>query len=241
MFRTILRRHGIVSTVVGITVISILLSLGITWSVSVLMNTRPLREDLVIAILVPLLIVPLMTLQLLRLLSHLDTTEQQLRVLSYTDELTQLYNRRYFMQYVSQEFKRAQRSGQSFVIAILDLDNFKQINDQWGHLAGDQVLQALSRQFEGTMRQADICARYGGDEFIFLFPNTNRQQVQIWADRLYKTFAETPIHLDGREISPRFSVGVAVFRPSVASLGDLFKQADDSLYQAKHKGGNQYV
>ena len=206
-----------------------------------LLDGGPLRHGLVIAVIVPLLIVPLMTVPLLRLLSHLDTAEQQLRVLAFTDELTQTYNRRYFMQYVSQEFKRAQRSGELFALAILDLDNFKQINDQWGHLAGDQVLQAMTRTFEGTMRQADICARYGGDEFLFLFPNTNRQQVQIWADRIYEAFAETPIRLDGVEISPCFSVGVAVFQPGVATLGDLFKQADDALYQAKHKGGNQYL
>ena len=241
MFRTILRRHGIVPIVIGITLISILLSLVITWSVNVLMNGGPLRVGFVIAILVPLLTVPLMTLRLLRLLSHLDTTEKQLRVLSFTDELTQLYNRRYFMQYLSQEFKRSQRSGESFAIAILDLDNFKQINDQWGHLVGDQVLQAMSRKFEGTMRQADICARYGGDEFIFLFPNTNYQQVQIWADRVYEALADTPTYLDGVEIFPCYSVGVAVSGPCVSTLVDLFKQADDALYQAKHKGGNQYV
>jgi diguanylate cyclase (GGDEF)-like protein len=206
------------------------------------MNGVPLREGLVIAIVAPLLIAPLMTLHMLRLLTHLDRTEQQLRVLSYTDDLTQAYNRRYFMQYVSQEFKRVQRSGESFAIAILDLDNFKQINDQWGHLVGDQVLQAMTRKFEGTMRQADICARYGGDEFIFLLPNSNRMQVQIWADRIYEVFAEIPLHLpDGVEISPSFSVGVAVFGPGVATLGDLFKQADDALYEAKQKGGNQYV
>jgi predicted signal transduction protein with EAL and GGDEF domain len=148
MFRTILRRYGIVSIAIGITISSILLSLGITWSVNVLMNGGPLRAGLAIAILAPLLITPLMTLHMLRLLTHLDRTEQQLRVLSYTDDLTQAYNRRYFVQYVSHECKRAQRSGESFAIAILDLYNFKQINDQCGHLVGDQMLQARTRGFE---------------------------------------------------------------------------------------------
>jgi diguanylate cyclase (GGDEF)-like protein len=241
MFRSIIRHHGITWVASGITLIAIALALGITWGVHMLLKGHGLKEDLLIAVLAALVIVPIFSVPILRLLRQLDEAEKHLQTLSFTDDLTQIYNRRYFMQYLDQEFKRAQRTGDVFSIAILDLDNFKHINDQWGHLVGDQVLQAMTRKFEGTMRQADICARYGGDEFIFLFPHTNRVQVQIWADRIYEIFAETPIRLDGVEISPSFSVGVASFERIVATLGDLFKQADDSLYQAKHNGGNQYV
>ena len=241
MFRSIVRHHGIASIASGITLIAIVLALGITWGGHKLLKGQVLREDLVIAVITPLVIVPILSVPILQFLRQLDENEKQLQVLSFTDDLTNIYNRRYFMQYLDQEFKRAQRTGEVFSIAILDLDNFKQINDQWGHLVGDQVLHAMTRKFEGTMRQADICARYGGDEFIFLFPHTNRLQVQIWAERMYEIFAETPVRLDGIEISPSFSVGVAIFEPGVATLDDLFKRADDSLYQAKHKGGNQYV
>ena len=241
MFRTILRRYGITAVTIGMTLISILLSLGITWSVNALLNGGPLGEGLAIAILAPLLIAPLMSLQILRLLSKLDEAERQLQVLSHTDELTQTYNRRYFMQYADQELKRAQRSGETFSIAILDLDNFKQINDQWGHLVGDQVLRELPRMFTEHIRQADVFARYGGDEFIFLFPQTNRQQIQVWADRIYEKFAGRSIQLEDLEIQPLFSVGIAVFESSMSDLDELLKQADDSLYQAKRKGGNQFV
>ena len=241
MFRTILRRYGITAVTIGMTLISILLSLGITWSVNALLNGGPLGEGLAIAILAPLLIAPLMSLQILRLLSKLDEAERQLQVLSHTDVLTQTYNRRYFMQYADQELKRAQRSGETFSIAILDLDNFKQINDQWGHLVGDQVLRELPRMFTEHIRQADVFARYGGDEFIFLFPQTNRQQIQVWADRIYEKFAGRSIQLEDLEIQPLFSVGIAVFESSMSDLDELLKQADDSLYQAKRKGGNQFV
>ena len=241
MFRTILRRYGITAITIAMTLISILLSLGITWSVNALLNGGPLGEGLAIAILAPLFIAPLMSLQILRLLSKLDEAERKLQVLSHTDELTQTYNRRYFMQYADQELKRAQRSGEPFSIAILDLDNFKQINDQWGHLAGDQVLRELTRMFTEHIRQADVFARYGGDEFIFLFPQTNRRQIQVWADRIYAKFAGRSIQLEGLEIQPLFSVGIAVFESSMSDLDELLKQADDSLYQAKRKGGNQFV
>ena len=84
----------------------------------------------------------------------LDQTERQMQLLSHTDELTQTHNRRYFMQYADQELKRSQRSGEKFSIAILDLDNFKQINDQWGHLVGDHVLREISRVFKEHNRGA---------------------------------------------------------------------------------------
>lgn len=240
-FRTILRRHGITTITIGITLIAIALSLGITWSVHALLNAGPLREDLAVAVIAPLVIVPLISFQILQALYHLDQAEQQLRVLSYTDELTQVYNRRYFTQYVGQEFKRAQRFGETFSIAILDLDNFKQINDQFGHFAGDYVLQTMTRILTKSIRQADILARYGGDEFIFLFPRTNRQQILAWLARIHEASAETLITLDGLQIRPLFSVGVTDYDPSIASVDELLKQADDSLYRAKRKGGNQLV
>jgi diguanylate cyclase (GGDEF)-like protein len=222
------------------TLISILLSVGITESVNAFLKGGPLREGLLIAILAPLVIAPLMSVQMLQLLRKLDEAERQLKALSHTDELTQAYNRRYFMEYAGQELKRAQRSGEEFSIAILDLDNFKQINDRWGHFVGDQVLRELSRVFKEHIRGADVFARYGGDEFIILFPQTNREQIQAWAARFYEKFAGISIQLEGC-VQPLYSMGIAVFERSIHELDDLLKQADHALYQAKRKGGNQFV
>jgi diguanylate cyclase (GGDEF)-like protein len=241
MFRNIVRRYSITVITLGMTVISILLSVGITTGVNMLLYNGPFGEGLTIAVLAPLVIAPLMSVQMLQLLHKLDRTEQQLQVLSHTDELTPTYNRRYFMQYLQQEFLRAQRSTATFSIAILDMDNFKQINDQWGHLAGDQVLREMTCMFRGYIRQADVFARYGGDEFIFLFPQTNRQEVQTWTERIYAAFAEKSIHVDEVEIQPLFSIGVAVFDPGVNDIDELLRRADQALYQAKRKGGNQFV
>ena len=241
MFRILLRRYGIVTITLGMTLLSVLLSVGITWIVNQLMGGGSLGEGLFIAILAPLVIAPLMSVQMLILLHRLDAAEQQLQLLSHTDELTQTYNRRYFMQYAEQEFKRARRSNESFSLAIMDLDNFKQINDRSGHLVGDQVLRELSRIFKEHLRDADIFARYGGDEFIILLPQTNLEQIQVWAARIFEKLAEKPIQIVGLTARPYYSMGIAVFQPGMRELDDLLKQADDALYQAKRKGGNQFL
>jgi predicted signal transduction protein with EAL and GGDEF domain len=166
MFRILLRRCGITIITIGMTLISVLLSVGITWSINAIVYGVSPGDGLVIAILAPLVIAPLMSVQMLRLLRKLDEAEEQLQVLSHTDELTKTYNRRYFMKYLEQELKRAQRSGEPFAIAIPDMDNFKQINDRWGHLAGDHVLREMTRMFREQLREADVFARYGGDESL---------------------------------------------------------------------------
>jgi diguanylate cyclase (GGDEF)-like protein len=237
MFRIILKRYGTAKVTIGLTLISILLSLGITWG----LKGGPLGEGLAIANIVPLLIAPIMNVQILRLLLQMDEAEQRLQVLSHTDDLTQTYNRRYFMQYIDQEFKRTKRYGSTFSIAILDLDNFKEINDKWGHLVGDQVLRTLTNMLKESIRQADVCARYGGDEFVFLFPQTDKQQTEIWLRRIYETFATNSIQVDSLQIKASFSMGVAVFDATLDNFDDLLRQADNALYGAKHTGGNRFV
>jgi diguanylate cyclase (GGDEF)-like protein len=241
MFRKILRHHGSTKTSIGLTLISILLSIVITLIVNFFLKGGPLGDGLLIAILAPAIIAPVMSLQMLRLLSDLDQAEEKLKILSNIDELTQTYNRRFFMQFGEQELKRSQRHGDSFSIALLDIDNFKQINDNAGHLIGDKVLQKLSYLLKNEIRQSDVFARYGGDEFVFLFPETNLRQALIWAERLYGRLAATYINLKTLEVQPSFSIGIATSDATTTSLDDLLAKADRALYQAKKSGGNQVV
>ena len=241
MLRQILRRYGIIKTTVGMTLISILLSIGITFGINFSLSGGPLGEGIAIAILAPAVIAPVMSIWMLRLLSELDQAEQKLQILSHTDELTQTYNRRYFMQCGEQEFKRARRYGEIFSIALLDLDNFKEINDSRGHLIGDDVLRKFCGLLKEEIRQTDIFARYGGDEFVFLFPQTRRQEAFIWAKRLYEKFEVTSLTLDGTTVQLSFSIGMATFDATINDLDDLLRKADHALYRAKDSGGNKLV
>jgi diguanylate cyclase (GGDEF)-like protein len=241
MFRTLLRRYGSTPIAVVLTFISILLSVGITTAINIFLYGGPDLTGLVISVLAPLVIAPLLSVKILELVLMLDEAERKLQVLSSTDDLTGAYNRRYFIQFLDHEFKRAQRSGLTFSLAILDMDNFKEINDQWGHLAGDGFLREMTRTFRAHIRQADIFARYGGDEFIILFPQTDQQGVHHWADRLYAECAKKLIHFENVEIQPLFSIGAAAFERKMKHPDDLLKRADIALYQAKRSGGNKFV
>jgi diguanylate cyclase (GGDEF)-like protein len=241
MLRQILRSFGIIKTTIGLTLISILLSVGITFSINSLLSGGPLGEGLAIAILAPALITPVMSIWMLRLLSELDRAEQKLKILSHTDELTQTYNRRYFMQCGEQEFKRARRYGEVFSLALLDLDNFKEINDSRGHLIGDDVLRRFCYLLKQEIRQTDIFARYGGDEFVFLFPQTNRQQALAWAERLYEKYDVTPLAFEETTVHLSFSIGMATFDSTINDLDDLLNKADHALYRAKDGTGSKLV
>lgn len=241
MLRKILRRYGIAVTSLGLTCLSILLSLLIASSLTGLQGDRLDSSGLLISILAPALITPLLSWQTLGLLACLDAAEHKLQVQSITDELTQVYNRRHFVEYANRELKRVRRFGGTFTIAILDLDNFKFVNDTHGHLIGDQILVDLCRICRSCVREADVFARYGGDEFLLLLPETGRQQAQILLQRILETLSITTFPLRGAEIRIAVSVRAATLEPQMADVDALLSQADQALYQAKRNGGDQFA
>ena len=233
MFRRWLRRLGVMRMAAMLTIISIVISLLLTTLLAYLLGGSPGPVGLLIATLVPLIIAPIMSVQMLALLQRLDRAEERLRALSITDELTQAYNRRYFISLAEGELARIRRYGGTCSLAILDLDRFKQINDTHGHLAGDEALRAFSRLCQQHLRAADTFARYGGDEFIVLLPGASPEMARGVVDRIRLTLASDS---DGEL---RLSAGIAGFDPVAANLDQLVKRADDALYAAKRSGGNQ--
>jgi len=147
-----------------------------------------------------------------------------------TDALTGMGNRRYFLHRVSQEFERARRRTRPLAVLVLDLDHFKRYNDTYGHLAGDELLQAVAKVLAKHLRHGDMLSRWGGEEFIVLLPGAARDQAVMVAERLRRAVATLqPEH--GSPIT--VSIGVATYPESAASWEELVDQADRTLYEAK--------
>ena len=164
---------------------------------------------------------------------------QEVQNLALTDPLTGLQNRRSLFELGRVEFARAQRMKRPFCCMMLDLDHFKQVNDEYGHLIGDQVLQEFARRCSSSVRAVDLIGRYGGEELIILMPETDRETALHVAERLRSTVAATPIRIREREIFLTTSIGVATQDENTQELETLIARADQAMYIAKHKGRNR--
>ncbi len=160
---------------------------------------------------------------------------QKLQQQSITDGLTGIKTRRFFLEALQSEWKRASRSGRPFSVVLIDLDKFKDVNDGLGHLEGDLVLARVGRLLEQKSRQSNVVARYGGDEFVILMPETGVEQAQIMAERLRLWIATDPM-LSERSITGSF--GVASFPVHGATAEEVIRVADAGMYASKHSGGN---
>jgi len=159
--------------------------------------------------------------------------------LAITDPLTGLYNRRGLIELGRIEFARTRRFGRPFASMMLDIDHFKRVNDTYGHPIGDQVLQALAKHCQSSVREIDLVGRYGGEEFIFLLPETNLEVTKEIAERLRRTIANLSIPTDKGELSVTVSLGVAMYDENTLDLETMIARADQAMYVAKHKGRNR--
>jgi len=174
----------------------------------------------------------------------LEAEIERLRVYkdyAYTDALTEIPNRRFYYERLLQEIARARRSSSPLTLALVDLDRFKQINDDVGHRGGDQVLKFFSQFLRVNLRQEDIVCRIGGDEFAIILPDTNADNAAAFFDRIRSKLNQVEISIDGRSsLRLSFSCGLAVFRSEYLPE-DLIEEADHSLYSAKAGGRNRVV
>ena len=166
--------------------------------------------------------------------------ETKITVLARSDPLTGLANRPCFLEHLEKEFALARRSGQLFAVMFLDLDGFKDINDSFGHLAGDKVLRAVAKRLLQSVRKADVTARFGGDEFVILQSGLSEPaDAGIFAARLMAAVNE-PYSIDSNNIRLTMSVGIALFNLAMATPDIMLEQADLALYRAKDDGRNRY-
>lgn len=158
--------------------------------------------------------------------------------LAITDSLTALKNRRYLDETLTTALSRASRYHEPLALALIDVDNFKEINDRFGHAAGDKVLQVIADQLKNRTRESDIAARIGGDEFAILFFRTTAQQAGLMLETLRQRISGSMLCFDGQEVSVAVSVGVAD-NSNAMSVEGLYLAADRGLYSAKRGGKNR--
>jgi diguanylate cyclase (GGDEF)-like protein len=164
---------------------------------------------------------------------------ERLRMLSDTDQLTELANRRVIMRRLEEEHARFQRSGHGYAVVMLDLDHFKAVNDSHGHAVGDQVLRAVAQELRDCQRRTDTLARIGGEEFLLLMPSTDIDGALAQARRICDRIAALKIATDAGELHITVSLGVAEALLSDASENALVNRADAALYRAKAAGRNR--
>jgi diguanylate cyclase (GGDEF)-like protein len=163
------------------------------------------------------------------------------KLLSETDELTALLNVRGFALAANRLFAQATRHGRPASVPMIDSDNLKAVNDSHGHAAGNDLLRHLAEAIQAELRFTDVAARYGGDEFIVLLPDTPSKGAMEVAERIRNRILKTPLVVDGRTIAASVSIGVACYPEDGGTLDALAAQADGALYSAKQDGRNRSV
>lgn len=172
-------------------------------------------------------------------ISELRSAHERIRVMAYTDELTGLPNRKELLYKLNAQISQAQSYKKSFAILFLDLDHFKEINDTLGHQVGDELLVSLSKRIQATLRQSDLVARFGGDEFIVCLPQISADDACTVAQNLLLKLSQPIMLNDDTNYRPQASIGIAMYPQDGVTAHDLLKAADQAMYAAKHKGRNQ--
>lgn len=167
--------------------------------------------------------------------------EQKLIEVNMKDGLTGIFNRRFLEQRLKEEFAKTKRYSTPFSIIMMDIDFFKKVNDNYGHLCGDFILKSVSAQVAKMIRDTDMIARYGGEEFCCMLPETNMEGAIILAERCRKAIEEQEFIFQGTPIKVTISLGLAEMQEGVDSPDNLIKQADVCLYKAKESGRNRVV
>ncbi len=171
---------------------------------------------------------------------RLSILNQELEQISITDGLTQVFNRRFFMERIRQEVKRVSRYGSSASLLMIDIDYFKKVNDTYGHLAGDAVLAGVAGLIKGKLRETDVLARYGGEEFVLIATPMENNGAAVLAERIRDMVEKHTFRHEGRDIRVTISIGVSSWSPAIReNYDELVRLADGALYAAKEDGRNR--
>jgi len=168
-----------------------------------------------------------------------ENARREIERLSLTDEVTGVHNMRSFFLLAEAQEKIALRYGHPYAICMIDADDLKAINDRHGHLAGTELIRQMARVIISNIRNSDICARYGGDEFVIMFTETDKRNVVRVVERIVDHMASTPFDFSGKKLSTTLSAGVAGYPEDGADVRTIIANADQAMYQSKRLGKNR--
>jgi diguanylate cyclase (GGDEF)-like protein len=214
---------------------------GISISLDIEELENKIRHNTVIIVVVgiisTLILLGLIYYLMSRLIKKLEEARQMIEEIAITDQLTEVFNRRHIMSRLEEEFEQVKRLKKNVSCIMADIDNFKHINDSYGHLVGDQVLKAISQRVRNTVRAYDILGRYGGEEFLIIMPDTALEDATGLAERIRIRVKEEKVN----NVTVTLSLGVVRVEESDRSLDDIIRRADQNLYRAKKAGKDRVV
>lgn len=234
-------RTGQTKSILIISVASVLFSEAVTLVFlllipegGIILRTR-LFVALSIAFIVPLIVAPLASWAMIGLILEIHALEEQMRTLATYDSLTGLLNKRAFVEQAGYGCRIAEREQQEFSVLVADMDHFKQINDRYGHVVGDKVLESFGKIASAIARKSDLAGRIGGEEFAFFLPHTSADQALAFAERLHKAIPEDGVEVDGGTTCYTASIGLGTFS-GATHIEEALRTADRALYRAKEEG-----
>ena len=242
LYHALKHRWGLLAVVGVVTLLSVAASAFIAYGVTYwALDGSMGRDSWMITVLCPLFIAPGVSWAMFAVMKALYLTQDRLHELTVRDGLTQLHNRRYFMQALADELERVRRYGGPLSVAMIDIDDFKQVNDRHGHGSGDDVLCSVARNCSAVLRQTDVFARIGGEEFALLLPQTEMAAALVLFERVRKTVAAHTVPVEGQGVGVTVSIGVVGVDASAPPWSEVLRAVDQALYQAKREGKDRVV
>lgn len=237
--RDMIGRFGVTAVTLAVTFAVVLTSATLLLALNLMTRGGVSVIDLLIATVVPAALVGLFMPSIAGLLQKVERAEERLSKLAIEDYLTRTYNRNHILTLGEREWDRSGRQGYPMALLLVDLDNFRQLNERHGNDVGDAVLRTLVQVSRTCLRTSDVIGRFGGEEFLILLTEADEPGAVRVAERLRTTFERTPIDAAGTALGATVSIGVAAREPATPSLAALIAQTEAALLSAKAHGRNR--
>lgn len=242
-WRRIVVESPVALTVAAVAASSVALSVAALFGLTAalrLARTADFPFYVAIAVVIPLTVSVPVSWVIVRLLREVETARREAERLATHDELTGLSNRRRLCELAQRELDMSQRTGEPMVVALLDLDDFKQVNDRHGHASGDLLLRAAARCIAGALRGTDLAARWGGEEFAVVLPRTGQEDGVKVVERILQALRGLKLGGPDRHFGCTASIGVAVSTDPAERFERLIERADQAMYRAKLGGKDRW-